>query len=315
MTRYLLHRLAFLVPVLLGMSLIVFVIMSLIPGDPALAILGPYATEENLVRLRAELDLDKPALQRYLGWLGDLLQGELGRSVTLERPVIDELRERLGPTLLLAGSALALATCFGLAAGMVAALHHRRWPDRALTVLVLHGISTPSFWLALLLMLIFGVWLGWLPVSGMLPAYGEGGALDLLRHLALPAISLALVAGGVIARLARAAALEVLSEPFVRMARARGLGPREVIARHLFKNLVARMTPVIGLQAGFVLGGAAYIETVFQWPGVGRMLVTAIASRDLLLVQGGVLVLGVGYVLVNLLTDILQHWLDPRIRL
>jgi peptide/nickel transport system permease protein len=314
-TRYILQRLAFVVPVLLGMSLVVFVIMSLIPGDPALAILGPYATDENLARLRAELDLDKPGVQRYLLWLGDVLQGDLGRSVTLERPVIDEVVERLGPTLLLAGSALALATCFGLAAGIVAALYHRRWPDRAITVLVLLGISTPSFWLALLLMLIFSVWLGWLPVSGMLPAYGEGGAVEVLRHLALPAISLALVAGGVIARLTRGIALEVLSEPFVRMARARGLRSREVITRHVLKNVVARMIPVIGLQAGFVLGGAVYIETVFQWPGVGRMLVDAIASRDLLLVQGGVLVIGAGYMLVNLLTDILQHWMDPRIRL
>jgi peptide/nickel transport system permease protein len=315
MTRYVLQRVALLVPVLLGMSLVVFVIMSLIPGDPALAILGPYATEENLARLRAELDLDKPAVQRYLLWLGDVLRGDLGRSITLERPVIDEVSERLGPTLLLAGSALTMATLFGLSTGIAAALHHQRWPDRAITLTVLLGISTPSFWLALLLMLVFGVWLGWFPVSGMLPAYGAGGPLAVLHHLVLPAVSLALVAGGVIGRLSRGAALEVLSEPFVRVARARGLGPRQLIGRHVVKNVVARMIPVIGLQAGFVIGGAVYIETVFQWPGVGRMLVDAIASRDLLLVQGGVLIIGAGYVLINLLTDILQQWLDPRIRL
>ncbi len=315
MRRYVLQRLALLLPVLIGMSLVVFAIMSLIPGDPALAILGPYATEENLARLRAELDLDKPAVQRYLLWLADVLRGDLGRSITLERPVIDEVSERLLPTLLLAGSALVMATVLGLAVGVVAALHHRRWPDRTLTAVVLLGISTPSFWLALLLMLAFGVWLGWLPVSGLLPAYGSAGPAEVLRHLVLPATSLSLVAGGVIARLSRGAALEVLNEPFVPMARARGLGPRQVTGRHVMRNVVARMLPVIGLQAGFVLGGAVYIETVFQWPGVGRMLVDAIASRDLMLVQGGVLVIGTAYVLINLVTDILQHWMDPRIRL
>jgi peptide/nickel transport system permease protein len=314
-TRYIIGRLCMLVPVLLGMSLLVFVVMSLIPGDPALAILGPYATEENLARLRAELNLDHPAPERYLLWLADVLRGDLGDSVTLERPVLDEIAERLGPTLLLAGAALGMGTCLGLAAGMAAALRYQRWPDRALTLLVLLGISTPAFWLALLLMLTFGVGLGWLPVSGMLPAYGEGGLVQVLRHLALPALSLALVVAGVIARLSRSATLDVLGEPFVRMAKARGIGPGSLIGRHLLKNLLARMMPVIGLQGGFVLGGAVYIETVFQWPGVGRMLVDAIASRDLLLVQGGVLVIGAAYVLVNLVTDVLQRWLDPRIQL
>jgi len=221
-THYILARLLMLVPVLLGMSLLVFVVMSLIPGDPALAILGPYATDENLARLRAELNLDQPAPERYLLWLADLLRGDLGDSVTLERPVIDEIAERLGPTLLLAGTALGMGTCLGLAGGMAAALCYQRWPDRLLTLLVLLGISTPSFWLALLLMLTFAVGLGWLPVSGMLPAYGAGGPFEVLRHLALPALSLALVVAGVVARLARSATLDLLGEPFVRMARPVG---------------------------------------------------------------------------------------------
>lgn len=233
MTRYILGRLLMLVPVLLGMSLLVFVVMSLVPGDPALAILGPYATDENLARLRAELNLDQPAPERYLLWLADLLHADLGDSVTLERRVIDEIAEHLGPTLLLAGTALGMGSCLGLAGGMAAALRYQRWPDRLLTLLVLLGISTPSFWLALLLMLTFAVGLGWLPGSGMLPAYGEGGLVEVLRHLALPALSLALVVAGVIARLARSASLDVLGKPFVRMAKTRGIGRASLIGRHL----------------------------------------------------------------------------------
>ena len=315
MLRYVLRRLALLIPVLIGMSIVVFVLMAVVPGDPALAILGPYATDENLAQLRRELGLDKPLLTRYVIWLGNLLQGDFGRSVTLQRPVLDEVLERLGPTLLLSASALFVASGIGLAAGMLAAVYHRRWQDRLLTLLVLVGISTPSFWLALLFMLLFAVWLNWLPVSGMYAVYGGGGVVDLLRHLMLPTLSLALIAGGVIARLTRTATLDILSQDYIRMARANGLTKRQLLYRHALKNAAAQVTPVIGLQAGFILGGAVYIETVFQWPGLGRMLVDAIASRDLLLVQGGVLVLGTAYVLVNLTTDVVQCWLDPRIRL
>jgi peptide/nickel transport system permease protein len=314
-TAYVLRRLLQLVPVLFGISLVVFLIMALLPGDPALAILGPYATPESLASLRRELGLDQPLWRRFLLWLGDLVQGDLGRSVSLERPVADEIAERLGPTLLLAATALALSVVLGLAAGAIAAAHRREWPDHALTLAVLLGISTPQFWLALLLVLLFGVWLQWLPVSGMLSVYGGGGALDLLRHLVLPATSLAVVVTGVLARLSRAAMLEELSQDYVRMARARGLSERRVVYRHAFRNMLGRMVPVIGLQAGFLLGGAVYVETVFQWPGIGRMLVEAIATRDLLLVQGGVLAMASAYVLVNLLADLLQHLLDPRIRL
>ncbi|MGD8589692.1 MAG: ABC transporter permease [Chromatiales bacterium] len=315
MTAYLLRRLLQLIPVLFGISLVVFLIMALLPGDPALAILGPYATPESLASLRQELGLDEPLWRRYLIWLGNLLQGELGRSITLERPVVDELGERLGPTLLLAGSALLLSVIMGLVAGIVAAVHRRGWQDQLLTLVVLLGISTPQFWLALLLILVFAVGLGWLPVSGMLAVYGGGGWADLLRHLILPALSLAVVVTGVLARLSRTAMLEELSRDSVRMARARGLSEGRVVYRHAFKNMLGKLMPVIGLQTGFLLGGAVYIETVFQWPGLGRMLVDAISTRDLLLVQGGVLVMASAYVLVNLLADIIQQLLDPRIRL
>ncbi|MDX1607164.1 MAG: ABC transporter permease, partial [Candidatus Competibacterales bacterium] len=181
------------------------------------------------------------------------------------------------------------------------------------TLLVLIGISTPSFWLGLVLVLLFAVQLGWFPASGMVAIYGGGGPLDVLHHLVLPAVTLAVVATGVVARLTRANMLEVLRQDYVRTARAKGLSERRVIYKHAFKNALVNIVPVIGIQAGFVLGGAVYIETVFQWPGIGRMLVTAITTRDILLVQGGVLVVAAAYVAVNLVTDLIQHLLDPRI--
>jgi peptide/nickel transport system permease protein len=315
---YLARRLLLLVPVLFGVSLVVFGVMSLVPGDPALAILGPYATPERLAELRAELGLNRSWPVRYGVWLGGVLEGDLGRSVSLERPVLDLVLERLGPTALLAGSALLLGTLLGLAAGMLAALRHDQITDRLVTVGVLLGISIPSFWLGLLLILVFAVWLGWLPASGMTWAWsdatGFASAADIARHLVLPTLSLALVAGGVIGRLTRGAAIDVLASAPIRMARARGISERRVLGVHALKSVLARMVPVIGLQAGFVIGGAVYIETIFQWPGLGRLLVEAIAARDLLLVQGGVLVLAAAYVLVNLAADLAQHALDRRTR-
>jgi peptide/nickel transport system permease protein len=315
MSRYIIHRLLLLLPVLLGVTLVVFGVMSLVPGDPALAILGPYGTPERLAELRSELGLDRPWPVRYLGWLGGLLGGDLGRSVSLERPVLDAVLGRLGPTLLLAGAALLLSVVLGLAAGLLAALRHNRTADRLVTLAVLLGISLPSFWLGLLLILLFAVWLGWLPASGMTTVWlDHAGAADLMRHLTLPALSLALVAAGVIGRIGRAAAIDVLAADHIRLCRARGIAGPRVLLVHALKGVLARLMPVIGLQAGFLIGGAVYIETIFQWPGLGRMLVDAIAARDLLLVQGGVLVLAVAYVLVNLAADLLQHWLDPRTR-
>ena len=313
MLLYISKRLLLLIPVLFGISIIVFLIMALIPGDPALAILGAYATPENITKLRAELGLDKSLLQQYLTWIGNVLQGDFGRSYNLNRPVLDEVLERLGPTLLLAGVALLLCALFGILGGIVAAVRQYRWQDKLITLLVLIGISTPSFWLGLVLILLFAVEWQILPASGMVTPYAGGGVLDVLKHLILPAITLALVATGVIARLARANMLEVLRQDYVRTARAKGLPEKSVIYKHAFKNALVNIVPIIGIQAGFVLGGAVYIETVFQWPGIGRMLVTAISTRDILLVQGGVLVVASCYVLFNLLADVIQHWLDPRI--
>lgn len=314
MWRYILKRLLLLVPVLLGISIIVFLIMELIPGDAAQAILGSFATPENLERVRGELGLDKPLVQRYFIWLGNILQGDFGRSYSLNRPVIDEVLDRLGPTLLLAGSSLLFAAVMGMIAGIIAAVKQFGWQDMFFTVIVLVGISTPSFWLGLIFVLLFSVQLGWFPVSGMMQVVGGGGVLDVLHHLVLPAVTLGVVATGVIARLTRSTMLEVLRKDFIRSARAKGLSERRVIMRHAYKNALVSIVPVLGIQTGFVIGGAIYIETVFQWPGIGRMLVTAIQTRDILLVQGGVVVVAGLYVLINLVADVAQHALDPRIQ-
>jgi len=314
MGTYIAKRLLALIPVLFGLTLIVFLIMALIPGDPARAILGAYATPENLERLNRQLGLDRSMPEQYVIWLGNLLQGDLGRSYSLNRPVIDEVMERFSATLILAGTALVICSVLGLLAGIVSAVRQFGWTDRIVTFFVLIGISTPSFFLGLLLILVFAVQLRWFPASGMYAIYGGGDLPDLIRHLILPSLTLAAVATGVIARLTRTAMLEVLRQDYIRTARAKGLSERKVIYRHAFKAALVSVIPVIGIQAGFVLGGAVYIETVFQWPGIGAMLVNAISTRDILLVQGGVLVVAASYVLFNLAADVVQSLLDPRLR-
>jgi len=311
---YILKRLISLVPVLFGLSIVVFLVMAMIPGDPATAILGSYATPENVERINRDLGLDKPLIEQYFIWIGNVLQGDLGRSFALNRPVIDEVLERFQATLILAGVSLVLCSIVGLLAGVVSAVRQYGWVDRTITFAVLAGISMPSFWLGLILILLFAVKWRLLPASGMYAIYGGGDLRDLLLHLILPAATLSVVAAGIIARLTRAAMLEVLRQDYIRTARAKGVPERRVIWRHAFRAALVSVIPVIGIQAGFVLGGAVYIETVFQWPGVGAMLVKAISTRDILLVQGGVLVVAASYVLFNLAADVLQTMLDPRIR-
>ncbi len=314
MLGYVIKRLLAAVPVLLGLTVIVFAMMALIPGDPATAILGSFATPENVEKLNRDLGLDKPLTHQYFIWLGNLLEGDLGRSYSLNRPVTDEVLERFSATLILAGAAFVLCTVWGLLIGIWTAARQYGWTDKILTFVVLIGISIPSFWLGLLLILLFAVELRWLPASGMFAIYGGGDLPDLLVHLILPALTLSIVATGVIARLTRSAMLEVLRQDFIRTARAKGVSESRVLYAHAFKAALVSIIPVIGVQAGFVLGGAVYIESVFQWPGVGRMLVQAISTRDILLVQGGVIVVAASYVLFNLLADLAQSWLDPRVK-
>jgi peptide/nickel transport system permease protein len=302
------------IPVLLGITVIVFLIMSLIPGDPATAILGAYATPENVTRINEDLGLDKPLFAQYFVWLGNILQGDFGRSYSLNRPVFDEILERFSATLILAGSAFILCSLFGILAGVISAARQFAASDKAITFIVLIGISIPSFFLGMMMILLFAVSLRWLPVSGMYAIYGGGDLPDLLKHLVMPALTLAVVATGVIARLSRSAMLEVLRLDYIRTARAKGVNERGVIWRHALRSAMVSIIPVLGIQAGFVLSGAVYIEMVFQWPGVGKMLVEAILKRDILLVQGGVVFVAACYVLFNILVDVAQSWLDPRIK-
>ena len=313
MGRYILFRAAASVPVLIGITIIVFVILSLIPGDPATAILGSYATPENVARLNAQLGLDRPLVQRYFIWLGNLLQGDLGRSFSLNRPVIDEILERFNATLILSGLAFVMCSVLGILAGVISATRQYGLADKLITFSVLVGISVPSFFLGMMMILYFAVSLRWVPASGMYALYGGGDLPDLLHHLVMPATALAVVATGVVARMSRSAMLEVLRLDFIRTARAKGVRERRVITRHALRYAIVSILPVLGLQAGFVLSGAVYIEIVFQWPGIGRMLVDAILTRDIMLVQGGVLFVAACYVLFNIIVDLAQLWLDPRL--
>ncbi|WP_289033191.1 ABC transporter permease [uncultured Roseibium sp.] len=314
MAGYILKRLLSAIPVLLGITLIVFLIMAMIPGDPATAILGSYATPENVAKLNRDLGLDAPLWQRYFIWLGNLLQGDFGRSFALNRPVLDEVIERFNATLILAGTAFILCSLLGVIAGVVSASRQYGFADKAITFAVLLGISVPSFFLGMMMVLLFAVNLKWLPVSGMYAIYGGGDLPDLIRHLIMPATALSVVAIGVIARLSRSAMLEVLRQDFIRTARAKGVHEYSVIWRHALKAAMVSIIPVLGIQAGFVLSGAVYIEMVFQWPGVGRMLVDAILKRDILLVQGGVVFVAFCYVLFNIIVDVAQSMLDRRIK-
>jgi peptide/nickel transport system permease protein len=314
MGAYLTKRLLLLPPVLLGVTVIVFLVMALIPGDPAMAILGTYATPDSLAKVRLELGLDHPLPIRYLIWLDAVLHGNLGWSYILHKPVLDEVMARLGPTMLLAGASLVLCAIIGIPLGILAAVRQNAWEDKLITVTVLVGVSTPSFWLGMLLILWFAVRLQWLPDGGMYDMFGDGGIVDLLTHLALPAITLAAVPAAVLVRLTRTAMLEVMRQDYVRTARAKGVRESRVILRHVFGNALVGVIPILGIEAGYVLGGAVYVETVFQWPGIGQMLVNAISTRDILLVQGGVLVVATAYIVINLLTDIAQALLDRRIQ-
>ena len=314
MTGYILKRLLSAIPVLFGITVIVFAIMALIPGDPATAILGAYATPENVEKLNRDLGLDKPLVQQYLIWLGNMLRGDFGTSFALNRPVIDEVLERFNATLVLAGTAFVLCAVLGVVAGVVSAANQYGAADKAITFVVLLGISIPSFFLGMMMILLFAVNLRMFPVSGMWPIYGARDLSALISHLTLPAAALAVVATGVIARLSRSAMLEVLRQDFIRTARAKGVPERRVIWRHALKAAMVSIIPVLGIQAGFVLSGAVYIEIVFQWPGVGRMLVDAILKRDILLVQGGVVFVAACYVAFNIAVDVAQSLLDPRIK-
>ena len=314
MQRYLLQRLVLVVLVLLGVSVLIFVVTRLTPGDPARVMLGPRATEQQLEQLRVAYGLDQPVYVQYFSWLSHIAHGDLGESIQLHRPVANEVAERFRATLILAIAAGVVAFGLGITFGVVAAVRANSVLDHALMSVALLGISLPPFWIGLIFIITFSLLLRWLPATGMLSPTGGGGLDDVLPHLVLPTISLAVVPLAVIARLTRANMLEVLNQLYVRTARAKGLPPLAVVVRHAFRNALVGTVTLLGLEAGWLLAGTVYIETVFAWPGLGSMLVNAILQRDYPLVQGGVLLVATTYVLINLATDALYVYLDPRLR-
>lgn len=332
MIRYIVRRLLGAIPVLFGLSVVLFAFVHLLPGDPCSAILGQHRTEAACARLRANLGLDDPLYVQYLSYLGGLLRGDLGASVINNKPFLDEFLVRFPGTIELTLGALLFAVGLGIPLGRLAARHAQGWLDGVVTAISLFGISIPVFVLGLVLVVIFGVGLGWLPTQGRIDARLRfesvtnfmlidtllAGRLDLfvdaVRHLILPSIALGSIPLAIITRITRASVIEVSHEDYVRTARAKGLAERRVDERHIMRNAWLPVTTVIGLQVGGLLAGAVLTETVFVWNGVGRWVVDAIGNRDLTIVQSTILVFALIFLVVNLVVDIGYAFLNPRIR-
>jgi peptide/nickel transport system permease protein len=313
-TAFLVRRLAASVVVLFGVSLVVFGTLKLVPGDAAYVLAGPNASAEEIEKVRQSLGLDRPVPVQYITWLSRALRGDLGRSLELHEPVLQLVLSRYGNTLILATCAMLFAAATGVVAGTLAALKPHTWLDRLVMLVALTANSTPSFWLGLALILVFSLGLRVLPASGMVSARGDGGLLDVAQHLVLPAVTLGAISAALIARMTRASLLEVLSQEYILVARAKGLRERLMVRRHALKNALLPVLTVVGLQMGSLLGGAVITETIFSWPGIGLQLYRGIALRDVPLVQGAALVVATSFVLINLLVDVLYSYLDPRIR-
>jgi ABC-type dipeptide/oligopeptide/nickel transport system permease component len=303
MLIFLVRRLLLTIPVLLGVIFVVMLTMDLIPGDPVALMLGDAASKENVARFREHLGLDRPLVVRYVRYLGQVVTGDLGRSIQQNRPVVDELGDAWPATLQLTVAALLLAAVVGVATGIVSAV----WPNSLFDALSrlssLFGLSMPVFWTGLVLIVVFAFWLPLLPVGGV------GSPL----HLVLPAVTLALPSIAMIARMTRSSVLEVLREDYVRTARAKGVGERLVVAKHALRNAAIPILTLVGLQAGQLMGGAVLTETVFAWPGLGRLMVKAIFARDYILLQGAVLIFAMVFVVINLVVDLSYGMLDPRV--
>ena len=299
------RRLLGILPVVFGVLLLTFLLVHLVPGDPVEVMLGESASGADRAELRAELGLDQPVVVQFGHYLARLAQGDFGTSIHSGKAISSLLAERYPATLKLALLALCIALCIGLPLGIVAALKADRWPDHVATTLSLTLSAMPHFWLGPLLMLVFALWLGWLPVSGM-----ENGA-----SILLPALTLGFGLAAILTRMTRASLLEVLNEDFVRTARAKGLDESTVILRHALRAALLPVVTVVGLQMGSLLAGTVITETVFAWDGIGRLLVESIEKRDYPVTQACVLVIALSYVLVNLGTDLLYARLDPRVRL
>jgi peptide/nickel transport system permease protein len=312
MTRYLAQRVLAAIPVMVMVATAVFLLLFLTPGDPAAVILGPDAKPEQVAELRARLGLDQPVHVQLVNWYWRLLRGDLGRSIFENRPVTEAIMSRAEPTLLLTTLSMLVAVTLGLTMGLLAALRHGRWQDTGAMLVAIGGVSMPTFWLGLNLIFVFGVLLGWLPVAGYEPL--SSGLWESMRYLILPSLTLGLFQAALLARLTRSMMLETLGDDYVRTARAKGLAEQAVVIRHAFRNALIPLLTVIGLIFAALVGGAVITEQVFNIPGVGRMLIQAVARRDYPVVQGVVMIVAALYVLINLAVDVLYGYLDPRLR-
>ena len=312
MKTYVLRRLLALIPVALVVATVGFVLIHLAPGDPASLIAGPDASAEDVSKIAQQLGLDQPLHVQLVRWYGRLLQGDLGRSIFLRKPVTEAILDRAEPTLLLTLAAVLIAVLIGVPAGVLSARYHNSATDQAFMMLALAGISIPNFLLGLLFVLVFGVWLGWFPVAGYSPL--EDGWPATLRSLVLPAFALGLVQSALIARIARSSMLDVLREQFIVAGRAKGLGERAVVYKHALRNALVPTVTVIGISFAVLISGAVVVETVFNIPGLGRLIISAVLRRDYPVVQGVVLVIAGVYMLMNLLVDLSYLLIDPRVR-
>ena len=332
MGSYILKRLIVLIPVLLGMTIIVFSIIHAIPGDPADTILGEKATEQSKQALREQLGLDRPWLEQYFAYLGDLLTGDLGSSIRTKEPISQEIGPYLAATMELTVASMLFAIVIGVNAGIISAWRHNSWFDYICMIIALVGVSMPIFWLGLMEQWIFANKLHWLPSIGRLNVRepleavtgfyvidaiisGQTSQLwTVIKHLVLPSIALGTIPMAVIARMTRSSMLEVMQSDYIRTAKAKGLSQFYVVYRHGLKNAFIPVLTVIGLQTGALLGGAVLTETIFAWPGVGRYIYEAISNRDYPVIQSGILIIAIIFVVINLLVDLLYALFDPRIQ-
>ncbi|MBI4573660.1 MAG: ABC transporter permease [candidate division NC10 bacterium] len=312
MTRYLCHRLLALIPVMAVVVTVVFLLIHLIPGDPVSVMLGPDATANQIQATRRALGLDRPLHEQLLKFYARVLRGDLGQSYFLDRPVTTALRERAEPTLVLTLAALLVAVAIGVPSGILAGASRGSPWDRTLMTGALLGVCIPGFWLSLNFIYLFAVRLGWLPAAGYASVFVDPVAA--LRHMVLPAVSLGFNQSALIARIARSCMLEVLQQDYIRTARAKGLSQRVVVYVHAFRNALVPVTTVIGITMAILIGGAVVTEIVFNIPGLGRLIISAILRRDYPVVQGVVLVTAASYVLINLAVDCVYAFIDPRIR-
>jgi len=332
MINYIIKRLLALIPILIGVAVIVFLIVHLIPGDPAQTMLGERATDEALQRLREQMGLNDPLLVQFWRYVKDLLRGDLGRSIMSNNPVSAELAQRFPATLELSFFAMIFAVVVGIPAGIFASINQNSWFDNLSMLIALMGVSMPIFWLGLMFIWLFAVELGWFPPSSRIGVgldftpitnlyvidsiiqLNFNALKDILHHLVLPAVALGTIPMAIIARMTRSSMLEVLRKDFIRTAYAKGLKRKIVIFKHALKNAMVPIITVVGLQFGVLLGGAVMTETIFSWPGLGKYLVDAIYARDFPIVQGGILFFAGVFVIVNLIVDLSYALVDPRIQ-